>query len=41
MVYDYRLIVLSHYNAQLRGEWLDRYQACGQTVPENTERYIR
>lgn len=41
MVYDYRLIVLSHYNAQLRGEWLDRYKACGQTVPENTERYIR
>ena len=41
MVYDYRMIVLSHYNAQLRGEWLDRYKACGQTVPENTERYIR
>lgn len=41
MVYGYRLIVLSHYNAQLRGEWLDRYKACGQIVPENTERYIR
>ena len=41
MVYDYRLIVLSHYNAQLRGEWLDRYKACGQSIPENTERFIR
>lgn len=41
MVYQYRLIVLRHYNAQLRCEWLDRYKACGQSIPENTERYIR
>lgn len=39
--FQYRQIELLHYNEQMRAEWLNRYKACGQTVPENTERYIR
>lgn len=38
--FQYRKIELLHYDAQMRAEWLDRYKACGQTVPENTEQYI-
>jgi uncharacterized protein YjbI with pentapeptide repeats len=40
-IFQYRKIELAHYDEEMRAEWLDRYKACGQTVPENTERFIR
>ena len=40
-LFQYRKIELLHYDEQMRDEWLERYKACGQTVPENTERFIR
>lgn len=36
-----RKIELVHYDETMRAEWLDRYLSCGQTIPENTERFIR
>lgn len=40
-LFQYRKIELLHYDRQMRAEWLARYKACGQTVPENTEHFIR
>ena len=35
-----RQIVLNHFNKEMRQEWLEKYKACGETIPISTERYI-
>lgn len=40
-LFQYRKIELLHYDEQMRAEWLKRYKACGQNVPEKTELFIR
>ena len=40
-IFLYRKIELAHYDETMRAAWLDRYLACGQTIPPNTERFIR
>ena len=35
-----RHIVLNHFNKEMRQEWLEKYKACGETIPSSTETYI-
>ena len=35
-----RHIVLNHFNKTMRQEWLEKYKACGETIPISTETYI-
>lgn len=38
--FQIRHIVLNHFNKEMRQEWLEKYKACGETIPSSTETYI-
>lgn len=38
--FQIRHIVLNHFDKEMRQEWLEKYKACGETVPISTETYI-
>ena len=39
-VYNVVTAKLLHFNAAMRCEWINKYEACGEIIPQNTKEYI-